>query len=97
MVLRKMFGSYGDAPRKLGRVFVSGAAMENAALSRGPHGDRLLRLTGTRTLRKREMIRNATCPDVRVDRDSFEVFVDGEKVSLPPATNLPLNRRYLLI
>jgi urease subunit alpha len=97
MMLRPSFGSYGDAPRAVGHFFVSQAAMENRAVARGPYGSRLLPVRGTRTLQKRHMLRNDALPDVKVDRESFKVYVDGEEATVPPATSVPLSRRYWLI
>lgn len=96
MMLRPSYGAYGDAPRTLGHFFVSQAAMENRTLTTR-YGDRLLPVRGTRTLAKRHMLRNDALPDVRVDRASFRVHVDGKEATVPPATNVPLSRRYLLI
>ncbi len=97
MMLRPTFGSFGDAPRRLGHFFVSQVAAANPALAGGPYGSRLLPVHGTRSIGKRDMVRNTACPDVRVDRESFKVYVDGSEASVPPATGLPLSRRYLLI
>jgi urease subunit alpha len=95
-MLRPSFGSFGDAPRRLGHFFVSEAAAANPALTRGPHGGRLLQVRGTRSLGKRDMLRNDALPDVRVDRESFDVSVDGRPATVEPATTVPLSRRYLL-
>ena len=43
------------------------------------------------------MVRNDALPDVRVDKDSFRVTVDGEDAWVEPATSVPLSRRYLLV
>lgn len=43
------------------------------------------------------MVRNDARPDVRVDKESFKVYVDGKEASVPPAERLPLNRRYFLV
>ncbi len=96
-MLRPSFGAVGDAPRRLGHVYVAAAALENATLAGGRLGGRLLPVSGTRELGKRHMVRNDACPAVRVDRESFKVYVDGAEATVPPATSLPLNRRYLLI
>jgi urease subunit alpha len=42
------------------------------------------------------MLRNDALPDVRVDRESFDVSVDGRPATVEPATTVPLSRRYLL-
>ncbi len=97
MVLRKMFGGYGDATARLGHLFVSRSATENRALTHGPYGSRLLPVRDVRGLRRADMVRNAACPDVRVDRESLSVYVDGKEAVVAPASNLPLNRSHWLI
>jgi urease subunit alpha len=97
LMLRPSFGSYGDAPRRLGHLFVSQAAMENPGLTGGPHGDRLVPVRGLRALGKRHMLRNDALPEVRVDKESFRVSVDGREATVPAATSVPLSRRYHLI
>ncbi len=97
LMLRPQFGAFGDAPRRLSHVFVSQAALENPALRDGTHGSRLLPVRGTRRLSKADMVRNDSLPRVRVDRQSFRVFVDGEEALVPAATSVPLSRRYLLV
>jgi urease subunit alpha len=96
MRLRPMFGSIGGAPRMLGHVFTAAAAADNRALA-DALGPRLLTVAGTRALGKRDMVRNAAVPDVRVDRQSARVSVDGEEVHLAPVTEVPMSRRYLLV
>jgi urease subunit alpha len=96
MRLRPMFGSIGGAPRMLGHVFAAAAAADNRTLA-DALGSRLLIASGTRGIGKRDMIRNAAMPDVRVDRQSARVTVDGEQVTLAPVTEVPLSRRYLLV
>jgi urease subunit alpha len=42
------------------------------------------------------MKRNEETPDIRVDPDTYQVFVDGEKVGCEPAKVLPMAQRYFL-
>jgi urease subunit alpha len=97
VMLRPSFGGFGDAPRSIGHLFVSQAAAANPVLAGGPYGGRLLPVRGTRALGKRDMRLNDALPDVRVDRNSFRVTVDGREAIVPPATSVPLSRRYLLV
>lgn len=96
-MLRPSFGSAGETPKRLGHVFAAQAALDNRKLAGGPQGGRLLPVSETRTLGKRDMVRNDACPAVRVDRESFKVSVDGAEATVPAATSVPLSRRYLLI
>jgi urease subunit alpha len=75
-------------------VFAAAGAQDGAR-SRwaGPVGE----VRDTRTVRKRDLIRNAATPDVVVDGARQEVRIDGEVVTLAPARELPLNRAYFLV
>jgi urease subunit alpha len=95
-MLRPQFGAHGDAPRRLGHLFVSRAAADNPELA-ARYGSRMLPVSGVRSLGKADMVRNAALPDVRVDRDSFRVTIDGADAWVDPVTSVPLSRRYLLI
>ena len=49
-----------------------------------------------RKLAKRHMLHNDFCPEIRVDPQTFDVFVDGEIATCEPAEVLPLAQRYML-
>jgi urease subunit alpha len=51
---------------------------------------------GTRKLKKSDMLWNDSCPNIRVDPQTFDVFVDGELATCEPAHVLPLAQRYML-
>jgi urease subunit alpha len=42
------------------------------------------------------MRRNEATPEIHVDPDTYEVRVDGEKVSSEPLSSLPMTQRYFL-
>ena len=50
----------------------------------------------TRSVTKADMIGNAACPEIRVDPDTFKVWIDGDEVIPDPASELPLAQRYSL-
>ncbi len=51
---------------------------------------------GCRTVGKKDMIRNEATPEIRVDADTYQVWVDGEKVGSDPIQELPMAQRYFL-
>ncbi len=51
---------------------------------------------GTRKLTKQDMLHNDACPEIRVDPQTFDVFVDGALATCEPAARLPLAQRYML-
>jgi len=57
---------------------------------------RLVAVRDTRKLTKADMPRNDARPDIRVDPDSFTVFINGEAIEEQPANELPMAQRYFL-
>ena len=49
-----------------------------------------------RAITKKDMRNNAATPRIEVRPDTYEVFVDGDKVSSEPAKELPMTQRYFL-
>ena len=49
-----------------------------------------------REIGKKDMKRNEATPEIRVDADTYQVWVDGEKVSSEPLAVLPMAQRYFL-
>ena len=56
----------------------------------------LLPAHGTRTLSKSDMMWNDACPNIQVDPQTFDVFVDDVLATCEPARELPLAQRYML-
>ena len=56
----------------------------------------LLPLGETRKLTKRDMLHNDAYPDIRVDSQTFEVFVDGDLAASEPVETVALSRAYML-
>ncbi|MBW3546824.1 MAG: urease subunit alpha [Actinobacteria bacterium] len=57
---------------------------------------RLAPVSDCRSVGKADLLENTTCPDVRVDADTFAVTIDGELVEADPAVELPMAQRYFL-
>ena len=96
ILYRPQYGAYGANMRATCMTFVTQAALD-AGLERRLHGQvRLVPVKGTRTLAKSQMVRNSLCPAIRVDPETYKVFVDGEHVTCRPARVLPLAQRYFL-
>lgn len=85
------FGAQGLAPSALSVTFVSARADERLCRVRRPNAVR-----GASAVRKQAMIRNGALPRVDVDPRSLAVRIDDELVDAQPATELPMNRLYLL-
>ncbi|XVL42638.1 urease subunit alpha [Staphylococcus equorum] len=93
---RKMYGQLGDNMQSTSMTFVSSTAYENDI-------DKVLGLKrkvrpvrNIRKLSKADMKNNNATPKIDVDPQTYEVFVDGEKITSEPATEIPLTQRYFL-
>jgi urease subunit alpha len=96
MAMRPQWGAFGRAKQALSVSFVSRAAVERDIAGRLGLEKTILPVGGVRTLTKSDMLHNDACPQIRVNPETFEVFVDGELATCEPATVLPLTQRYML-
>lgn len=96
LALRPQWGAFGEAKKALSANFVNPLAIDNDLAGKLGLTKALLPAKGTRTLRKKDMLHNDACPEVRVDPQTFDVFVDGEVATCDPARELPLTQRYML-
>ena len=96
LLLRPQWGSFGRARQALSACFVNPLAIEAGLADQLDLRKTLLPSRGTRSLSKTDMLHNDACPDIRVDPQTFDVFVDGELATCEPAHELPLAQRYML-
>jgi urease subunit alpha len=92
---RPMFGSFGKA-LKTSVTFVSQAALKNPAVAALGLSKPLVAVSGTRTLKKSDMVHNGATPEITVDPETYVVMADGVHLVCEPATELPLAQRYFL-
>ena len=96
VIYRESWPAAGSAPDTLSALFVHPSAIDNDMAGRWSIAKPMLPISGTRRLGKADMVRNDALPAIRVDAQSFEVFVDGELATSRPAKEVALNRRYFL-
>jgi urease subunit alpha len=94
MFYRPMFGAFGSAMPETCVTFISQAAHERGLAERLGLRRKVLPVRGTRTLTKRDMVRNDTLAEIDVDPQTFAVKVNGEHATAPPAASLALNQLY---
>ena len=93
---RPMFGALGRALGSSCVTFVSKAAVK-AGIAKQLKLDRIvLPVSGTRKVRKKDMILNNATPKIDVDPETYQVRADGELLTCEPATVLPMAQRYFL-
>ncbi|MGH8931806.1 MAG: urease subunit alpha [Egibacteraceae bacterium] len=91
---RPMFGA-SVAPA-LSVAWVAPVALEEGLASRVEVRRPLLPVAGVRRLGKADLPLNDATPEIRVDPDTFAVFVDGDPIVAAPAAELPMAQRYFL-
>lgn len=96
IIMRPQWGAFGLAKQKLSANFVNPLAIKNGLADKLGLQKQLLPASGTRNLKKSDMLHNDVCPQMRVDPQTFDVFVNGELATCEPATELPLTQRYIL-
>jgi urease subunit alpha len=93
---RPMFAGSGRAAAEASLAFVAPAALEAGLAERLGLRRRLVAVGDTRRLGKADLPENTALPEIRVDPDTFRVWVDGEEIEPRPAVDLPLAQRYFL-
>jgi urease subunit alpha len=93
---RRMFGALGGARTATSVTFVSQSALDGDVGRRLGLRKRLVAVSRTRTLRKRDLLLNDYLPHIEVDAQTYEVRADGELLTCEPASVLPLAQRYFL-
>lgn len=92
---RPMFGAYGGG-LKTSVTFVSQAGLKNPAVQALGLNKTLIPVSGTRTVRKADMIHNGWMPKIDVDPETYIVRADGILLACEPASILPMAQRYFL-
>ena len=94
--LRLNFGARGSAVQASSITFLSKAAIEEGV----PERLRLRKLIrpchGIRELTKADLKHNGETPQITVDPQTYQVFVDGELATCEPSAELPMAQRYFL-
>jgi urease subunit alpha len=93
---RPMFGALGAARHATSVSFVSRAALDAGLGDRLQLKKRLVAVSGTRALRKKDLVLNDYLPVIEVDAQTYEVRADGRLLTCEPARVLPLAQRYFL-
>ncbi len=92
---RHMFGAFGGG-LKTSVTFVSQAALKNPQVAGLGLQKPLIGISGTRHVKKKDMIHNGWMPNIEVDPETYRVLADGIELSCEPATVLPMAQRYFL-
>jgi urease subunit alpha len=93
---RPMFAGRGRAAAEASLAFVAPAAVESGLVDRLALRRPVVAVRNTRSVGKADLPENDALPEIRVDPESFRVWIDGEAVEPQPVRELPLAQRYFL-
>lgn len=94
ILYRPMFGAFGSALTRTSVTFASQAAVDAGVAARYGLQKDLVAVKGTRTITKRDMVRNGATPRIDVDPETFAVKADGVHATVEPLKTISLNQLY---
>ena len=96
-IMRKLYGAYGQAVHQTNLTFVSQYAYDHGIKEEIGLNKIVLPVKNTRNLTKRDMKLNDYAPKtIRIDPQTFDVFIDDELVTCEPIHTTSLSQRYFL-
>jgi len=93
---RPQFAAHGRARAQTCVTFVSKQSLQNGLAEEVNVDKRLVPIGNTRDVTKADLIYNESCPDIKIDPETYTVEADGDLLACEPATELPLAQRYFL-
>lgn len=94
MMMRPMFGAIGKAMPRTCVRFTSQAAYDSGRIAKFGIDNIIYPVHGMRQLTKLDMVRNSAMPQIEVNPETFDVYVNGKHAYVPPAKVLPLCQLY---
>ena len=96
-IMRKLYGAYGQAVHETNLTFVSQYAYDHGIKEEIGLNKIVLPVKNTRNLTKRDMKLNDYAPKtIRIDPQTFDVFIDDELLTCEPIHTTSLSQRYFL-
>ena len=96
-IMRKLYGAYGQAVHQTNLTLVSQYAYDHGIKEEIGLNKIVLPVKNTRNLTKRDMKLNDYAPKtIRIDPQTFDVFIDDELVTCEPIHTTSLSQRYFL-
>lgn len=95
MMYRKQYAACGSAVQQHNKIFVTQAAIDAGLGEKVPaSAGKLLPVKNTRNLTKADMVRNSYLPEIKVDPETYKVYIDGEHITCDPIEEVCLGQRY---
>ena len=96
VMMRPMFGAFGQAPGLCSVAFVSKISKDQGVAASYGLTKRLEAVQRCRNIGKKDMVWNDAMPKIEVDPETYEVRADGVPLTCEPAAVLPLAQKYYL-
>ncbi|HEU5330787.1 MAG TPA: urease subunit alpha [Thermomicrobiales bacterium] len=96
VLYRPMFGALGNAVQRTCVTFMSRAAIELGVPASLGLGRQIAPVRNCRGLQKAAMVRNSATPEIRIDPETYEVYVDGKLATVPAADRLALTHLFFI-
>jgi urease subunit alpha len=96
LTMRTSFGSMGAAVFTSSITFMSQAAIDAGVAEQLGLRKHVRVVHGMRSLKKSDLKFNGETPQLEVDPETYEVRVDGERITCEPVDELPMAQRYFL-
>jgi urease subunit alpha len=93
---RNQFAAHGRARYSTSVTFVSQASIDYGLIAKLNLQKRLVPVSNTRKITKRDLLWNDTLPKIEVDPETYTVKADGRELRCDPTPVLPLAQRYFL-
>ncbi|RBY83793.1 urease subunit alpha [Geodermatophilus sp. TF02-6] len=97
VLLRPVFGSQGKATARTSMTFMSAAAVEAGVPERLGLERWVEPVRGCRSVGKKQMVRNDATPEIRIDPETYQVYVDGERATAPASEQVSMSQLYYIV
>ena len=97
VIYRPAFGYLGKAAGRTSVTFMSQAAVDADVPGRLRLDRSVVAVRNCRGIQKQHMVRNDATPEIRVDPETYKVYVDGQLATVPPAETLALTQLYNVV
>jgi urease subunit alpha len=96
VIMRNMFAAFGKALTKSAFTFVSKVSLTRGIAQEYGLEKTLLPVSNCRNISKKDMVHNDSTPEITVNSETYEVKVNGEKITCEPAKEVALGQLYFL-
>lgn len=93
-ILRPMYGAFGKAMPQTCVRFTSQAAYDSGKVASYGTDNIIYPVRGMRQVTKHDMVRNNAMPQIEINPENFNVYVNGTLAYVPPAKELSLAQLY---